>query len=150
MPLDLLQIAEELGYQVEKTGAEYKAICLAPKHKDTSPSMSLNTEKQVWYCFGCSVGGGPIQLITHTRPEVDYIEAFHMVWGEEGEGNYLQSLLSSTLTHKKEDRSAFLFWALLSEYKGKNPDDIPIELLDCLLDDEPGMALLTYLERNYT
>jgi hypothetical protein len=36
-------------------GYEFKALC--PKHDDTSPSLSINLEKKVFYCHGCGFKG---------------------------------------------------------------------------------------------
>ena len=41
--------------KAEKAGSEWKALC--PFHDDHNPSMSINEEKQVYYCHACSRGG---------------------------------------------------------------------------------------------
>jgi len=43
------------GFDLPPDGKEYSAIC--PFHYDTSPSLSINLEKEVWICFsGCGAG----------------------------------------------------------------------------------------------
>lgn len=33
-----------------------------PFHDDSTPSMSVDLDKQVWFCFGCGIGGGARKL----------------------------------------------------------------------------------------
>jgi len=39
----------------KKSGSEWKALC--PFHDDHDPSLSINAEKRVWYCYPCEKGG---------------------------------------------------------------------------------------------
>jgi len=50
-------IAEVIGRYVplKRTGRHFKALC--PFHKERTPSFHINTEKQIFHCFGCGVGG---------------------------------------------------------------------------------------------
>lgn len=52
-----LNVADVLGeyIRLEKAGANYKACC--PFHNEKTPSFMVNTEKQIWHCFGCQKGG---------------------------------------------------------------------------------------------
>lgn len=53
--------------KLERRGKNYFGLC--PFHDDTDPSMSVNPEKNIFKCFSCGVGGGPIkfyQEINHT------------------------------------------------------------------------------------
>jgi hypothetical protein len=45
---------------VVKSGAGHAARC--PFHDDKSPSMSVNLEKQVWFCHACHIGGSVIDM----------------------------------------------------------------------------------------
>lgn len=38
-----------------------RALC--PFHKDKNPSLSINTRKGLWYCFGCGKGGDAFSFI---------------------------------------------------------------------------------------
>lgn len=61
-PID--EVAEELGLELESVSlGEYRALC--PVHNDTEPSLCISTEKQVWYCHGCGVGGNVLTLARH-------------------------------------------------------------------------------------
>ncbi len=50
-------IAEVIGRYVplRRAGRHFKALC--PFHKERTPSFHVNTEKQIFHCFGCGVGG---------------------------------------------------------------------------------------------
>ncbi len=50
-------IVEMIGRYVplKRAGRNFKANC--PFHKEKTPSFNVNTDKQMFYCFGCGVGG---------------------------------------------------------------------------------------------
>lgn len=53
--------------KLERKGKNYFGLC--PFHDDTNPSMSVSPEKNIFKCFSCGVGGGPLnfyQQINHT------------------------------------------------------------------------------------
>ena len=55
--LPIEQVAQELGISLKA----HKALCFM--HNDHNPSMSFNVKKNMFYCFVCSKGGGPIRLV---------------------------------------------------------------------------------------
>ena len=52
-----IDIAELIGryIPIKRAGRHFKATC--PFHKEKTPSFHINTEKQIFHCFGCGVGG---------------------------------------------------------------------------------------------
>lgn len=50
-------IAEVIGRYVplKRAGRHFKALC--PFHKERTPSFHVNTDKQIFHCFGCGAGG---------------------------------------------------------------------------------------------
>ncbi|MBI2104223.1 MAG: DNA primase [Candidatus Omnitrophica bacterium] len=61
-------IADLIGRYVplKRAGRHFKAHC--PFHKERTPSFMVNTEKQIFHCFGCGVGGNIFGfLMQHDR-----------------------------------------------------------------------------------
>lgn len=52
--LDIAQVISEY-VQLKKAGIYWKAPC--PFHKEKTPSFMVNSEKQIWKCFGCFPAG---------------------------------------------------------------------------------------------
>ena len=55
--LPVEEVAERLGISVNK----HKAKCFM--HDDHSPSLKFSPKKNLFFCFVCNKGGGPIQLV---------------------------------------------------------------------------------------
>lgn len=50
------------GYvKLQKKGSSYFGLC--PFHNEKSPSFSVSRQKQMYYCFGCGVGGNVFTFI---------------------------------------------------------------------------------------
>jgi DNA primase len=61
-------IAELIGRYVplKRSGRHFKANC--PFHKERTPSFMVNTDKQIYHCFGCGSGGNIFSfLMQHDR-----------------------------------------------------------------------------------
>ena len=48
-------------------------IC-CPIHKERTPSLSLDTKRNKWHCFGCGCGGDAIDFVSELKG-LNYIEA---------------------------------------------------------------------------
>ncbi len=55
--LSIESVAEKLGIDVKR----HKACCFM--HDDHTPSLKFSTAKNMYFCFVCDKGGGPIQLV---------------------------------------------------------------------------------------
>ena len=64
-------ITEIIGRYVElrRAGKEWRGLC--PFHPEKTPSFTVNKEKSVYYCFGCSEGGDVITFIQKIE-QVDF------------------------------------------------------------------------------
>jgi DNA primase len=51
---DIVQIVGE-RVPLRKTGRAWKGLC--PFHAEKTPSFTVNSERQMWHCFGCNRGG---------------------------------------------------------------------------------------------
>ena len=61
-------IAEVIGryMPLKRAGRHFKAHC--PFHKEKTPSFMVNTDKQIYHCFGCGAGGNIFSfLMQHDR-----------------------------------------------------------------------------------
>jgi DNA primase len=47
---------------LRKAGKERVGRCPLPDHEDKTPSFTVNPEKSVWFCHGCSRGGDVVEL----------------------------------------------------------------------------------------
>ncbi len=61
--IDRADIVETIGRYValKKYGSNFKALC--PFHNEKSPSFVVNPDKQIFHCFGCSVGGNVVSFV---------------------------------------------------------------------------------------
>jgi len=48
--------------KLRRVGPEWVTNCPLPDHEDRSPSFAVNTEKDVWFCYGCLRGGDVVEL----------------------------------------------------------------------------------------
>ena len=55
--LDIVEVGEFYGLQLDKHNK-----CVCPFHDEKTPSFSISKSKQMYYCFGCGVGGDVISL----------------------------------------------------------------------------------------
>ena len=71
---DRLNLVDVVNSRValKKTGKEYSGRC--PFHDDSSPSFSVNPDKQVYHCFGCGASGGLISFIMEFD-RIDFVTA---------------------------------------------------------------------------
>ena len=49
------------GVVLARQGADLAGLC--PFHEDREPSLKVTPAKNLWHCFGCGTGGGPIDWV---------------------------------------------------------------------------------------
>ena len=71
---DRVDIADVVGHHVSLRRAGQNLVGLCPFHQEKSPSFSVSSSKQMFYCFGCKAGGDVFAFLTKitgaTFPEV--------------------------------------------------------------------------------
>ncbi len=51
---DIVEIISE-HVVLKRTGKNFQGLC--PFHSEKTPSFNVNPERQMFYCFGCQIGG---------------------------------------------------------------------------------------------
>lgn len=62
--------------QLKKNGRDYSGLC--PFHKEKSPSFHVNSDKQLFHCFGCGASGNTAQFIMKME-RLDFVEALKLM-----------------------------------------------------------------------
>lgn len=55
------RLVEASGIELNKAGKDLTGQC--PFHKDDTASLVVTPAKNLWHCFGCGIGGGPIDWV---------------------------------------------------------------------------------------
>ena len=62
--LDQIRKSADLSETIKRyTTLGRNGMALCPFHKDKKPSLSINTQKGLWFCFGCGKGGDIFSFI---------------------------------------------------------------------------------------
>lgn len=59
------RLVEASGVELKKAGKDMLGRC--PFHDDAEASLVVTPGKNLWHCFGCQVGGGPIDWVMKSR-----------------------------------------------------------------------------------
>lgn len=68
---DIVDVISEY-MTLKKSGNNYTGLC--PFHSEKTPSFSVSSTKQMFYCFGCGVGGNVITFIQKIE-RMEFVEA---------------------------------------------------------------------------
>jgi DNA primase len=55
------RLVEASGIELKKSGKDWLGRC--PFHEDDTASLVVTPGKNLWHCFGCGIGGGPIDWV---------------------------------------------------------------------------------------
>jgi DNA primase catalytic core len=59
------RLVEASGVELKKAGKDWIGRC--PFHDDREASLVVSPAKNLWHCFGCQIGGGPIDWVMKSR-----------------------------------------------------------------------------------
>ncbi len=66
---------------LKKAGRNFKALC--PFHNEKTPSFVVNPDKQIFYCFGCGVGGNAVGFLMR-QEHLEFPEAVRFLANKAG------------------------------------------------------------------
>jgi DNA primase len=59
------RLVEASGVELKKGGKDLLGKC--PFHEDDDASLVVTPHKNLWHCFGCQIGGGPIDWVIKSK-----------------------------------------------------------------------------------
>lgn len=59
------RLVEAAGVEFKRAGKDWLGRC--PFHDDAQASLVVSPAKNLWHCFGCQIGGGPIDWVIQHR-----------------------------------------------------------------------------------
>ncbi|HOO62157.1 MAG TPA: CHC2 zinc finger domain-containing protein, partial [Bacillota bacterium] len=65
----------------KRTGQNQFGLC--PFHSEDTPSFSISTTKQIYYCFGCHKGGNVIHFLMEIE-NIGYVDAIKLLAEQSG------------------------------------------------------------------
>ncbi|MCD8204754.1 MAG: DNA primase [Coprobacillus sp.] len=94
---------------VQQKGRNYMALC--PFHDDTTPSLSISKEKQIYKCFVCGEGGSAITFVMKYE-KIPFMDAVRKVAELSG---YYDERLERKAVHKQVDEEKEALYKCLED-----------------------------------
>lgn len=107
--IDIVALISEY-VPLKKTGRNFKAPC--PFHTEKTPSFVVSPERQIWHCFGCSLGGDCFSFLMNYE-NLEFPEALRILAKKAGI-ELVQTPFQSGVSSKKE--KIYALNRLASEY----------------------------------
>lgn len=121
-------IAQWIGARVKlrKSGGNFVGLC--PFHQEKSPSFSVSATKNMYYCFGCHVGGDVFDFVMR-YDRLDFAQAARklaeqttVILEEESSAHREKRLLHQAIVQINRAAHAY-FMALLWSHEGRRAQD---------------------------
>ena len=150
MDFDIFEIINDPKYQDRFKGwivSSGRSTCCCPFHsKDNTPSFMVYHETSSFYCYGCKVGGGPVQLL-QSLEQVDLSSAKLLFDGYLTFEKKLEMTLKSEAKNLNNDDINTKFSSFCRKITLRKPEllnqlDIAIIEFDRLLQSEPETYIL--------
>jgi DNA primase len=88
---------------LQRRGVNYIGLC--PFHNEKTPSFTVSSEKQIFKCFGCGVGGDAISFVSKIE-NLDYKESLEFL-AEKGNidlSRYIVSSSGNIIAESKDEK----------------------------------------------
>lgn len=96
-----------LNIRINKQHGNVNVIC--PFHNDNSPSLSINIDNGLFYCFGCGIGGNHIKFAKMLGKEVEFKPKIKKQIKEAEDMPYdidvIRSILKRCYSHLKQNKA---------------------------------------------
>lgn len=102
---DIVEVISD-HVSLQKAGRNYKGLC--PFHAEKTPSFTVNPEKGIFYCFGCSTGGDIFGFLMK-KENLSFAEAISALAERAGLASFLTRSPGSEGIHPSEARSEKFF-----------------------------------------
>ena len=116
--------------QLKKNGRDYMGLC--PFHNEKTPSFHVNSDKQLFHCFGCGAGGNLVQFIMKSE-NLDFTDALRLLADNAGIALPENDNSYDDERHRKRQR--------IYEMNA----DAARFFRECLLNPETGTPAIAYL-----
>jgi putative DNA primase/helicase len=73
---DLAELMQTRGVELKTRGNRAQGRC--PFHDDKTPSLSVDTARGLWHCFGCHAGGDAVQFVMQFD-RVEFVPALRIL-----------------------------------------------------------------------
>ena len=73
---DIVDVVGSYVALTKKSGNNLFGLC--PFHSEKTPSFSVNSDRQIYHCFGCGKGGGVVNFIMEVE-RLSYPDAIHVL-----------------------------------------------------------------------
>ena len=113
----ILDVINFLGIPFSNNGrSKIRSRCILPNHSGPNKSgtaFAVNTDLNVWYCHGCEVGGGNIELVSKVRG-LEVIESADLI-AEHAKFESFEEVQAATPEQKQKYRKQIQEKALVHE-----------------------------------
>lgn len=113
--LDIVGVIEQSGVELKKAGKSYSALC--PFHDEKTPSFTVDTDKQLFFCFGCGAGGDVIAFVMK-RYDMDFQQAIGFLGIEEQPPKDAELVREQRRQQRHEKKRKERRKALYDEFQG--------------------------------
>jgi DNA primase len=127
-----------------KQGKNYKGLC--PFHNDTSPSMIVSPDKQIFKCFSCGAGGNVINFVMDYE-KISFSEALKKLANNVGIEANVGAIKRETINPEQKEYLKYSNEAAtLFSYLMENSDN---EALNYLQSRNIDSAIIKYFRIGY-